>query len=64
MEQPQTLELVTLREAQRRLGVEYRTLQKARDAGAFRVYRLGKRWQRVRMSDLEAWLETCLVRTG
>ena len=60
---PET-ELVTLREISRRLGVRYRAVQDARDAGAFPVYRLGKRWQRARWRDVETWWEGLRVQPG
>lgn len=50
------LELLTLSEAARTLGVTKRTLMDARDRGEFPVIRLGDRWQRVDVEDLRAWL--------
>jgi excisionase family DNA binding protein len=48
--------LITLPQAARQLGVGVRQLQAARSAGELRVYRVGA-WPRVRVGDVDAWLE-------
>ena len=55
------MELVTLPEAARRLGIGVRQLYGARNRGEIRVHRIGA-WQRVRWSDVQRWVEWHSVR--
>ena len=49
--------LVTVREAARHHGIYPRQLWRSIRDGSLRAYQIGG-WQRVRLADVEAWLET------
>jgi excisionase family DNA binding protein len=53
--------LVTVREAARHHGIYPRQLWRSIRNGSLTAYQIGG-WQRVRLADVEAWLETRRVR--
>jgi excisionase family DNA binding protein len=53
--------LVTVREAARHHGIYPRHLWRSIRDGSLPAYQIGG-WQRVRLSDVDAWLEACRVR--
>ncbi len=53
--------LVTVREAARHHGIYPRQLWRSIRDGSLPAYQIGG-WQRVRLADVEAWLETRRVR--
>ncbi len=53
--------LVTVREAARHHGIYPRQLWRSIRNGSLPAYQIGG-WQRVRLADVEAWLETRRVR--
>ena len=57
MEQPQTVELLSVPEAARRVGVGLRQLKRGIDSGQLPVYDVGG-WPRVRWREVLTWIET------
>ena len=53
--------LVTVREAARHHGIYPRQLWRSIRDGSLTAYQIGG-WQRVRLTDVDAWLETRRVR--
>jgi excisionase family DNA binding protein len=60
---PAVQPLVTVRSAARLLGVGRHVLYRAAERGELPIYDPGG-WARLRLSDLEAWLETTRRRPG
>ena len=54
----QSVELLTLPTAAKRVGVGLRQLRRARDHGELRTYLVGG-WTRVRWQDVLRWLDGC-----
>ena len=61
--EPVVQPLVTVRSAARLLGVGRHVLYRAAERGELPIYDPGG-WARLRLSDLEAWLETTRRRPG
>ncbi len=55
-------ELVTVRQAARRLGVAERVLRHAVRSGDLPAYRLGQRTVRLKPTDLDDWIQNRRVR--
>ncbi len=56
-------DLLSLRQAARHLGVAERLLRQAVRSGALPAFRLGERTLRVKLSDLNDWIQDRRVRT-
>ncbi len=55
-------ELVTVRQAARRLGVAERVLRQAVRSGDLPAFRLGQRTVRLKPTDLDDWIQNRRVR--
>lgn len=55
---PSLPEFLTVPEAARKTGLDKRCILKAAEDGEIPLYTLGKRWQRVTVSDLNAWIRS------
>ncbi len=55
-------ELLSLRQAARRLGIAERVLRQAVRSGELPAFRLGQRTLRVKPTDLDGWIQDRRVR--
>ena len=56
-----TVTYATIPEVSRLLGISPRRLRLALKAGAFPVYDVGTSWPRVKVSEVERWIESTRV---
>ena len=55
-------EFVTIPQAAKRLGIGVKLLRRRARGGAFPVYRPGTSWPRVRIADVERWVDSTRIR--